>query len=71
MNCEVTKEIFGIIRKVYNSIDEAKCDGDGFMRVRVTLDVTSPLCRGGVITIEDGQQFCAAFKYECLPNLCY
>ena len=54
MNCEVTKEICGIIRKVYNSIDDAKCDVDGFMHVRVTLDVTSPLCRGRVITIEDG-----------------
>ena len=54
MNCEVTKEICGIIRKVCNSTDNAKCDGDGFMCVRVTLDVTSPLCRGSVITIKDG-----------------
>lgn len=71
MNCEVTKEICGIIRKVYNSIDDAKCDVDGFMHVRVTLDVTSPLCRGRVITMEDGQKFWAAFKYERLPNLCF
>ena len=41
------------------------------MRVRVTLDINLPLCRGRVITLAEGGKSWVAFKYERLPNLCY
>ena len=41
------------------------------MRVRVTLDLNLPLCRGRVITLAEGGKSWVAFKYERLPNLCY
>ena len=41
------------------------------MRVRVTLDVYQPLCRGRVIKLEDGEKIWVSFKYERLPNICY
>ena len=46
-------------------------DGGGFMRVRVLVDVSQPLCRGRVICLEDGKELWVSFKYERLPNLCY
>ena len=41
------------------------------MRVRVTLDLNLPLCRGRVITLAEGGKSWVSFKYERLPNLCY
>ena len=41
------------------------------MRVRVTLDVYQPLCRGRVIKLKEGGKTWVNFKYERLPNICY
>lgn len=41
-----------------------------FMRVRVTVDVTKPLCKGRVITW-DGREGWVSFMYERLPKICY
>ena len=46
-------------------------DGGGFMKVRVLIDITQPLCRGRVICLEDDKELWVSFKYERLPNLCY
>ena len=35
------------------------------------LDISQPLCRGRLITLEDGKNHWVSFKYERLPNLCY
>ena len=41
------------------------------MRIRVVLDVSLPLCRGRVISLENGKSLWITFKYERLPNICY
>ena len=43
------------------------------MRVRVSIDVTLPLCRGPLISFENGDkgEGWVSFKYERLPNICY
>ena len=46
-------------------------DSGSFIRVRVMLDISQPLCRGRLITLEDGKKHWVSFKYERLPNLCY
>lgn len=71
MNCEVAEKLCDVTGEVRKSFDEAECDGGGFMWVRVTVDINQPLCRGRVITKEDGGQFWISFKYKRLPNLCY
>lgn len=50
---------------------EVNDNGGNFIRVRVTLDINLPLCRGRVVTLECGDKRWVAFKYERLPNLCY
>ena len=45
--------------------------GGSFMRVRVTLNVYQPLCRGHAIKLEEGSKVWVNFKYERLPNICY
>ena len=45
--------------------------GDWFVRVRVTLNISKPLCKGRVITLDDGKDLWIPFKYERLPNLYY
>ena len=61
-------EIVGEVHKSTGAVDE---EGGHFMRVRVTLDINLPLCRGRVITLAEGGKSWVAFKYERLPNLCY
>lgn len=48
-------------------------DGDAasFMHVRVTIDITQPLCHGRIICLYDDQDQWVSFKYERLPNICY
>ncbi|XP_023928142.1 uncharacterized protein LOC112039499 [Quercus suber] len=41
------------------------------LRVKVSIDVTKPLCRGKRVTIEDDKSRWVLFKYERLPNFCY
>ena len=65
------EKLCGVIGDVYKPADEVDCDGGGFMRICVFVDVNRPLCRGRVVTKEDGSQFWVAFKYKRLPNLCY
>jgi len=61
-------EIIGEVRSLPESIDD---DGGKFIRVRVLIDITLPLCRGRVITLENGDKSWVRFQYERLPNMCY
>nr|POF12390.1 uncharacterized protein CFP56_52682 [Quercus suber] len=61
-------ETLGIVTKPK---DEAEMKGGQFMRVRVAVDVTKPLCRGRMITWDQGRDRWVSFMYERLPNMCY
>ena len=41
------------------------------MRVRVVIDADLPLCRGRLISFDEGEEGWVSFKYERLPNICY
>ena len=41
------------------------------MRVRVTIDLNLPLCRGRLVSLANGDKVWVYFKYERLPNICY
>lgn len=61
-------ETMGVVSKPK---DEAEMRGGQFMRVRVAVDVTKPLCCGRTITWDQGRDRWVYFLYERLPNLCY
>lgn len=48
-----------------------ECDGGNFIRVRVALNISLPLCRGRLITLDNDEVHWVSFKYERLLNLCY
>ena len=65
-------EVGEIIGEVQSGVKEwGTQDGSSFMRIRVLVDTSKPLCRGRKICIEDGTVGWVRFKYERLPNLCY
>lgn len=39
---------------VHRSVENTEAGGGSFIRVRVTLDVYQPQCRGRVIKLEEG-----------------
>lgn len=41
------------------------------MRVRVTINVSEPLCRGRKVTSDENNDGWISFMYERLPNMCY
>ena len=61
-------ETVGEVQKLVDAVDD---EGGHFIRVRVSVDVTLPLCRGQLITMENGTKHWIRFKYERLPNLCF
>lgn len=42
-----------------------------FVKVRVRMDITIPLSRGRMVSLEQGKELQVSFKYERLPNICY
>jgi hypothetical protein len=59
----------GQVERVADRDDER--GGENCIRVRVRMDITTPLCRGRILSMEEGKKRWAAFRYERLPNFCY
>lgn len=70
-NREVAEQICEAIGSIIHPPDAPDSDGGSFIRVRVCVDISQQLCRGRLITLEDGREHWVSFKYERLPNLCY
>lgn len=62
--CELLGEIIQTTKKLFEQ-------GGNFIRFKVALDVSLPLCRGLLISLEGGKQVWVTFKYKCLLNICY
>lgn len=45
--------------------------GGNFMRVRVTVNKSEPLCRGRRVMFDEHNDGWVSFLYERLPNICY
>ena len=71
MNTKVSEGIRDMVGEIQKSTKVVDDDGVYFMRVRVSIDITLPLCRGRVITMENGEKHWVNFKYERLPNFCF
>ena len=68
---EIAEELCDAVGLVNREARDEDVDGGSFFRVRVQVDISVPLCRGRVLSIEDEEEHWVSFKYERLPNLCY
>ena len=68
---KIAEQLCEAIGRVNVGADDAETEGDNFLRVRVTLDISQPLCRGRVISLDCGKDLWVPFKYERLPSLCF
>ena len=68
---EAALKISGVIGEVTIPKDFKEIDGGNFLQLRVNIDLSLPLCRGRLISLEKGRQVWISFKYERLPNVCY
>uniref|UniRef100_A0A7N2L2Q0 DUF4283 domain-containing protein n=1 Tax=Quercus lobata TaxID=97700 RepID=A0A7N2L2Q0_QUELO len=67
----IAEQLCEAIGKVNVGTDEDETEGDNFLRVRVTIDISQPLYRGRVILLDSGKEMWVPFKYERLPSLCF
>nr|POF03742.1 uncharacterized protein CFP56_06660 [Quercus suber]POF20149.1 uncharacterized protein CFP56_65128 [Quercus suber] len=68
----IAKEIVSIAGQVDMTASEEDISNDfNFLRLRVAVDTSKPLCRGRKITRSDGKEGWVSFKYERLPNICF
>lgn len=71
MTKEVAENLCDIIGEVSRNTGATTKEGRSFIRVRVTINVSMPLCHGKVISLEDGDKSRVVLKFKRLPNLCY
>ena len=67
----VAEKVYGAASLVDKNTEESDSMGDGFVQVRVKVDISKLLCRGRVVSLENGKELWVSFKYERLSNLCY
>jgi hypothetical protein len=72
----MTEEFAGAIGRTLGQVERVadrddERGGENCIRVRVRMDITTPLCRGRILSMEEGKKRWAAFRYERLPNFCY
>ena len=67
----MAEKVYGAAGLVDKNTKESDSMGDGFVRVRVIMDISKPLCRVRVVSLENGKELWVSFKYERLSNLCY
>ena len=71
LNRRVAEEICEVVRAVDRTTSTDEMEGGNFMRVRVSINISLPLCHGRIITLEDGGEVWVKFRYERLLNICY
>lgn len=70
-NKEVARKICETIGLVTQPENPHDCDEGSFIWIRVNVNISLPLCRGRLITLDNNEVQWVSFKYERLPNFCY
>ncbi|XP_075645254.1 uncharacterized protein At4g02000-like [Castanea sativa] len=69
---KAAKDIISVAGTVEESAQEdERFEGSNFLRFKVTVDVSNPLCRGRKIILRNGKESWVSFRYERLLNFCY
>lgn len=71
MTAEAAVKISFVIGEVAQPIVPKDLDRGKFLRLKISIDLSLPLCRGCLISLNNGKQTWVSFKYEQLSNLCY
>ena len=71
MTMDATEKISVVIREGSRPTDSKEANGGNFLRVRVSIDLSLPLCRGRLVSLKNEKQTWISLRYERLPNLCY
>ena len=71
MTMEAAKKICAVVGDVIQPSKPKEFDGGAFLRMKVLIDLSLPLCCGCLIFLNNDKQTWITFKYERLPNLCY
>ncbi len=72
MNHEAATILGSSLGKIAHVSEGGEAIGGGqAMRIRVSVDITKPLCRGRRAKLEKDKETWISFKYERLPNFCY
>lgn len=71
LNRGVAEELCEVIGEVDQNSSNVEVEGGSIIRVCIRVDISIPLCRGHVLSIEDGKEGWVSFKYKRLPNICY
>ena len=71
LNVKAAEKICEVVGQIIHLNNPVETKGGNFMRTQVGLDVTLSLCRGRVVSLENGKKTWITFKYERLPNICY
>nr|XP_023929349.1 uncharacterized protein LOC112040689 [Quercus suber] len=71
LTSEVAMRLGESLGEVNMPKDLTEMRGGTFMRVRVNIDISEPLCRGRCVAFDAENEGWVAFQYERLPNLCY
>lgn len=71
MTKEAALKISNVVGELSRPKESKEIDGGNFLRLKVRIDLSLPLCCGRLISLENGKQIWVGFKYERLPNFCY
>ncbi|XP_023888766.1 uncharacterized protein At4g02000-like [Quercus suber] len=71
MTLEARIKICEVIGKVIRPIETRFFDAGNFICIQVSIDLALPLCRGCLISLNDGKEIWVPFKYKRLHNICY
>uniref|UniRef100_A0A2N9I474 CCHC-type domain-containing protein n=1 Tax=Fagus sylvatica TaxID=28930 RepID=A0A2N9I474_FAGSY len=72
MKRKVVVAMSSYIGEVLPSPTQDEKAGNGkYLRIRVRVNITKPLCQGRKISLGNGTESWVSFQYERLPNFCY
>ena len=71
-----TKDAGLLIGGTLGTVEKLDVDDKGFsmgshLRIKVSLDISLPLCRGKLVRLGGPSPTWVEFKYECMPIFCY
>ncbi|KAL0009302.1 hypothetical protein SO802_010804 [Lithocarpus litseifolius] len=71
MTMEAAEKISFVIGDVSCPTESKDTDRGSFLHVRVSIDLSLPLCHGRLISLGNEKHTWVSFKYKRLPNLFY